>query len=83
MNERSFIVKFFDKTGFKDRDFGLARTPASSEPASGPAAKGLAPKSRAALAPLRGIRGFVRLGRYRCRHPLRLLDKLQDRQDCA
>jgi hypothetical protein len=26
MNERSFIVKSFDKTGFKHRDFFLART---------------------------------------------------------
>src|SRR5438105_15547316 len=39
-------------------------------------------KSRAA-APLRGIRSFVRLCAERRRYALWLLNKLQDRQDCA
>jgi hypothetical protein len=72
----------------KHRDFFL--TPGIGRNSSGdfqtrkrPPAKGLSFKPRAALASLRGIRGFVHLGRYRRRHPLRLLDKLQDRQDCA
>src|SRR5438874_4611671 len=34
-------------------------------------------------APLRGIRNFVRLCAERRRHALWLLNKLQDRQDCA
>jgi hypothetical protein len=40
-------------------------------------------RQSALLAPLRRIRDFVRLCRQRRRQPLWLLDKLQDRQDCA
>jgi hypothetical protein len=89
MNERSFIVKSFDKT---DSNIGISpsrpqrigRNSSSEFPnPQRPPAKGLSFKPRAVLAPLGGIRDFVRLCRQRRRHPLWLLDKLQDRQDRA
>jgi len=89
MNERSFIVKSFDKT---DSNTGISPSrpqrigrDSSREfkTRTGLAAKGLSFKLRAVLAPLRRIRDFVRLRRQRSRNPLGLLNKLQDRQDCA
>ena len=89
MNERSFIVKSFDKTGLIPGFLPRAHRvlagiiPAGSKPRSGLPGEGRSFKSRAVLAPLRRIGDFVPLGRQRRRHPLWLLDKLQDRQDCA
>ena len=86
MNERSFIVKSFDKTILTPGFFPRAQSasaglvPASCKPHR-PLAKALSFKPRAVLAPLGGIRDFVRLCRQRRWHPLWLLDKLPDRQD--
>jgi hypothetical protein len=89
MNERSFIVKSFGKT---DSNAGISpscpqrRAKNSSsefQTRSGLAAKGLPFKPRVVLAPLRSIRDFVRLCRPRPRQPTWLLNKLQNRQDCA
>jgi hypothetical protein len=88
MNERSFIVKSFDKT---DSNAGISpsrlqrigkNSSSEFQTRSGPA-KGLSFKPRAVLAPLGGIRDFVRLCRQRRRQPIWLFDKLQDRQDRA
>ena len=89
MNERPFIVKSFNKTG-PNTGISSSRPPdigrnssAEVQTRSGLPAKGLFFKSRALLAPLRGIRDFVRLCRQRRRHAIWLLSELQDRQDCA
>ena len=87
MNERSFIVKSSNKIGSKHWDFSLAPTAQDRSSSrefqtrSALPVKGLSLKPRAVLAPLRGIRDFVRLCRKRRRQPIWLLDKLQDRQD--
>jgi hypothetical protein len=89
MNERSFIVKSIDKT---DSNAGISpwcpqrigrNSSSEFQTRSGLVGKGLSFKPRVVLAPLRGIRDFVRLCRQRRRHPIWLLDKLQDRQDRA